>query len=292
VGSPAPRRRFGFGLIELFVVIGLIAVLLALLLPAVQAAREAARMTQCRNHLHQIGLALQSYHASMGVFPSSVVGTSGNAAANHLLHTWMTLILPYADEATLFNAYNFSVRFNQPANATVVSRTVEQFLCPSALNSSLVVSGFAINNYAANGGTQPSIFDGFMFPSSSIAMRDMVDGTSRTLAVGEMIHETLGWARGADGSRGGGGSGCSNGFARGVVRWWKCCAPCAKPGIHPDISTCNNSCERRFQFNSTHAGGSFFAFADGHVQFLSTNLDVMTLRALMTRAGHELGDRF
>ena len=282
----------GFTILELLVVITIIALLVALLLPAVQAAREAARKTQCRNNLHQIGLALQNYHSSHCVFPSSVVGTTGSAAANHLLHTWMTMILPYNDQEPAYNAYNFSVRFSHSANATVVSLPVEQFLCPSAPSTPLVVNGFAVNNYAASGGTEPQVFDGIMFPISSVSMRDILDGSSLTLAAGEIVHETLGWARGADGSGSGGGGGCSNGFARGVARWWKCCSVCAKPGMNPDETACNNSCERRFQFSSMHEGGSFFAYADGHVQFLSENMDVMALRAMSTRGKQESIDHF
>src|SRR5262245_31955843 len=100
-------RRLAFTLIELLVVIAIIGVLTALLLPAVQAAREAARKTQCRNNLHQVGIALQNYQASHGVFPSSVVGTSPMPALNHQLHTWMTMILPYEDQMPIYNSYNF-----------------------------------------------------------------------------------------------------------------------------------------------------------------------------------------
>lgn len=291
-----PKRQ-AFTLIELLVVIAIIAVLIALLLPAVQAAREAGRKTQCRNNMHQIGIALQNYHASHGVFPSSVVGTSANPALNELLHTWMTMILPYEDHAPLYNGYNFSVRYNNPSNTTVGGQVVEQYLCPSAPVTDWVVAGFGINHYGASGGTDTQVFDGIMFPISSIGIRDILDGTSQTFAAGEIVHDILGWARGADttgsgGGGGGGGGGCNNGFARGVVRWWKCCAACAKPGVNPDLTTCQNSCERRFQFSSMHEGGLHFAFADGHVQFLSENIDVTLLRAMTTRSGQETMDHF
>lgn len=282
--SVSPRA---FTSIELLVVIAIIAVLVALLLPAVQAAREAARKTQCRNHLHQIGVALQNYHASHATLPSSVVGTTGNAASNHLLHTWLAMILPYEEADAVYHAYNFSLRFSDTANATVCARPLEQYLCPSAASASLINAGFAVGNYAANSGTNPLASDGVMFPISSVNMRDISDGTSQTLAAGEIVFETLGWARGADGGGGGGGGGCSNGFARGVARWWKCCTACARPGINPHATACNNSCERRFQFSSMHEGGAFFAFADGHVQFLSEDMNTDSLRAMATRAGQE-----
>jgi prepilin-type processing-associated H-X9-DG protein len=276
----------------LLVVIGIIAVLIALLLPAVQMAREAARRSQCKNNLHQIGVALHNYQSSHGVLPSSVVGTSGGAAQNHSLHTWLTMILPYVEQDVLYNGYNFSLRYSHATNATVVRQAVEGYLCPSVPNEPLVQAGFGVNNYAASGGTEPQVFDGVMFPISSVGIRDIVDGTSQTLAAGEIIHETLGWARGADATGGGGGGGCSNGFARGVVRWWKCCTACAQPGVNPFQTGCNGSCERRFQFSSMHKGGLHFAFADGHVQFLSENIDVMLLRAMTTRSGQETMDHF
>jgi prepilin-type N-terminal cleavage/methylation domain-containing protein/prepilin-type processing-associated H-X9-DG protein len=285
-------KRRGFTLIEVLVVIAIIAVLIALLLPAVQAAREAGRKAQCRNNLHQIGLALQNYHASHGVFPSSVVGTSGGAAQKQLLHTWLVMILPYEDQAALYNAYNFDVRYSDAVNSTVAGQVVEQYLCPSALNNPPISNGFAAGNYAANSGTEPGVFDGIMFPISSIRIGDILDGTSQTIAAGEIAYEKLGWARGADASGGGGGGGCSNGFARGVARWWKCCSACATPGVNPYPTTCNNGCERRFQFSSQHGGGVTFAFADGHARFLSDATDVGVLRAMITRSGQETMDNF
>jgi prepilin-type N-terminal cleavage/methylation domain-containing protein/prepilin-type processing-associated H-X9-DG protein len=291
IHHPKPQRP-AFTLIELLVVIAVIAVLIALLLPAVQAAREASRKTQCRNNMHQIGIALQNYHASHGVFPSSVVGTVATPAQNHQLHTWMTMILPYEDQSPIYNAYNFAVRYSFPQNATAVGQVVEQYLCPSNSVPLQVVNGFGLNNYVGCGGSDPQVFDGIMFPISSVSIKNISDGTSQTLAAGEAIYDILGWAQGADtsGSGGGGGtgtSGCNNGFQRGVIRWWKCCAACAQPGINPPVTTCQNSCERKFQFSSQHSGGANFAFADGHAQFITQNIDAMTLRAMTTRAGEE-----
>src|SRR2546426_4171895 len=137
-------HRGGFTLIELLVVIAIIAVLIALLLPAVQMAREAARRTQCRNNLKQIGIALNAYHESLGVFPPgrlrSMLDTEGRcySAYAHLL--------PYLGEINIYNAINFLLNPEhvpwgtgssgplQPENTTAMSQTLETMLCPSDLS--------------------------------------------------------------------------------------------------------------------------------------------------------------
>ena len=122
--------RRGFTLIELLVVIAIITILIALLLPAVQNAREAARRSQCRNTLKQIGLALHNYEGSHRVFPMGVLGSSSTPSAANQLHTWMTLQLPYLDQAPLQKQYNFNVAYNHANNTTVVKTTLPAYLCP------------------------------------------------------------------------------------------------------------------------------------------------------------------
>lgn len=87
---------------------------------------------------------------------------------------------------------------------------------------------------------------------------------------------------------GGGGGGAMQGFARDVLRWWRCASSCAVAGINPPQTTCSVSCERKFQFSSPHEGGCHFAFADGHGCFVSENIDVAVFRALLTRSGGEV----
>jgi prepilin-type N-terminal cleavage/methylation domain-containing protein len=150
----APRsQRRGFTLIELLVVIAIIAILIALLLPAVQQAREAARRTQCRNNLKQIGLALHNYHDTFNIFPYSVMnpGVCANAAspfrpATRLGHRGWSLLLPYIDQAPLYNTINFNFSATEvqragvtgvlvgtvaPDNSAAFSRSLAAFLCPS-----------------------------------------------------------------------------------------------------------------------------------------------------------------
>lgn len=281
--------RKGFTLIELLVVIAIIAVLIALLLPAVQQAREAARRSQCKNNLKQIGLALANYESSHRVFPPGVLGNSGQANQNQRLHTWLAMILPELEQATLQNKYDFNVRFDDPLNSTAVKTILPVFQCPSSVtppDSPL----YAPTNYAGNAGTQAGQNDGFLFPLSKIAHRDIIDGTSSTIACGEIHFELGGWARGAmntgGGGGGGGGGGAAQSFARAVMRWWGC-SGCASSGMNPKGSN-----ERKFLFSSPHVGGAQFAFVDGHVSFLSENLDQQVQKALLTIGNGEVVGEF
>lgn len=290
--------RRGFTLIELLVVIAIIAILVALLLPAVQNAREAARRSQCRNNLKQIGLALHNYEASHRVFPSGVLGNSSTGSTSNLLHTWLTLQLPYLEQSALAAKYNRIQPFDHVSNAAVVLQTLPAYLCPSQSDIQPVGGLWGQSHYAANAGTQPGQNNGLLFPLSSITLRDVRDGTSQTIAVSEIAFEFGGWARGAmnlaggGGAGGGSGGGGSQGYARAVLRWWQAAAACAIPGINPPQTTCSSSCERRFQFSSAHTSGVHALMCDGQVRFLNEKLNAVTLRNLMTRAGQEVIGEF
>lgn len=281
-------KRRAFTLIELLVVIAIIAVLIALLLPAVQQAREAARRTQCRNNLKQLGLGLHNYEASARIFPFGVLGATGTASATNPLHTWHSQILPYLDQQPLYASYQFSVPFSDPANQAVVKTTIPGFLCPSNPDLGPVSGAWGQNHYAGNAGVQSGTNDGLVYPLSGVQMRDLLDGASQTLAAGEIAFELGGWARGSfPGSGGGGGSGGGQGYARAVMRWWQAPPACARPGLNPPASSCNNSVERSLQFSSMHTGGMQALMCDGRVVFLSENTDLNVQRAIATRAGGE-----
>src|SRR5262245_51513932 len=125
--SARTRGRRGFTLIELLVVIAIIAVLVSLLLPAVQQAREAARRTQCKNNMQQMGLAVANYESSHGVFPP---GRIEDAATNDW-HSWAALILPLIDQANMYDQYNTQLFWKDPANAGIVGTPLPFYLCPS-----------------------------------------------------------------------------------------------------------------------------------------------------------------
>ncbi len=296
-----PPVRRGFTLIELLVVIAVIAILVALLLPAVQAAREAARRSQCVNNLKQIGLALQNYHDSVGILAPGYVSTfdtGGNDTGPGW--GWAAMLLPQVEQSPLFNAINFNLAVEAQANSTGRLANVSAFLCPSDTTASAfyavnrdVATGAARNNicqvapsnYVAmygNGEPGPD-GDGVFFRDSRVGLRDITDGTSQTLVVGERSHR-LGeatWTGSVTGALlfptdnddiGRYRAETSSGMVLGHVGEGK--GPGDRGG---DINT----------FYSLHSAGVNFLFADGHVQFLKTTMAYKTYQALATRAGGE-----
>ena len=278
-------KRRAFTLIELLVVIAIIAVLIALLLPAVQQAREAARRTQCKNNLKQLGLALHNYESSARVFPFGVLGVNGTATNTNQLHTWHSQILPYVDQQSLFAAYQSNVPFSDPANQALVRQKIPGFLCPTHPDQGPVSGAWGQNHYAGNAGVQSGTNDGIVYPLSSVQIRDIVDGTSQTLAAGEIAYDLGGWARGSfPGLGGGGGGGGGQGYARAVMRWWQAPNACTRPGLNPPVGTCTSN----LQFSSLHVGGMHALMCDGRVVFLSESMDANVQRAIATRGGGEL----
>jgi prepilin-type N-terminal cleavage/methylation domain-containing protein/prepilin-type processing-associated H-X9-DG protein len=280
------NHRDGFTLVELLVVIAIIGALVALLLPAVQTAREAARRSICRGKLHQHGVALTTYHDTYGVLPPAV---DDNFGGSDRLHTWCVMILPYVEEGPLHELYDFNSSPDSDNNRRVVSQRLSIYSCPSSDEAYYEGDGhFARGDYAACSGIQPGINGGVMFPASQTRFKKITDGLSKTLLVGELYYHNLGWARGSAAGTTGGGGGGGSAFSRGVSRWWTCASACAQPGLNPPQTTCSNYCERRFQFSAPHAGGVQFAFCDGHVAFLADTIDLERLKAMTTIAGVEI----
>ena len=300
--GPRSKQR-AFTLIELLVVISIIGVLIALLLPAVQAAREAARRAQCVNNLKQLGLALHSYEGTHLTFPPGYVSNfdaEGNDTGPGW--GWAAMLLPQFEQTSLFNSVNFSLAIEQPSNLTSRLPTVGVFACPSdphppsywAVNRDAAtgaprqnVCEVASSNYVAmygNGEPGPG-GDGLFFRNSRVSLKDITDGTSQTLALGERSHR-LGeatWVGSVTNAImfptdnddiGRYRTETSSGMVLGHVG----------EGVGPG--------DRRGdvnQFFSLHSGGGVnFLFADGHVTFLKSAMNYRVYKALATRAGGEV----
>jgi prepilin-type N-terminal cleavage/methylation domain-containing protein/prepilin-type processing-associated H-X9-DG protein len=298
-------RRTGFTLIELLVVIAIIAVLIALLLPAVQQAREAARRTQCRNNLKQIGLALHNYHDAHLTFPSGWIGVTAGVPTPHDGSNgagWGTMILPYVDQANLYNLFNSHVNIENPLNDAFRLTPLSMFRCPSDSqpdrflieeegSPGTVICELPTANYVADFGTieidgcenapgTPPVSsggqclgDGAFFHNSVIKLKDLTDGTSNTLIAGERrTNVTLGWYSTWVGR-----------VAEGEEAFQRVTGSQDHTPNHPDAHFDD--------FSSTHEGGAHFVLGDGHVRFISENIDTRLYQALGTiRGGEVLGE--
>ncbi len=300
-------KRRGFTLIELLVVIAIIAVLIALLLPAVQQAREAARRTQCKNNLKQIGLALHNYHDVHLVFPPSSTsgfgagvwnypGTGPSDPAIHL-HSFASLILPFLEQANIYNTIDYDVSSLDPANQEMAKQVLPFYLCPTysgrttsddpLYTTTVGYDSFAIRNYVAMGavsvlglsGAVPA--EGVMYPGSSTNFGKITDGTTNTIMIAETREEKSSvWIDGTS--------------AAVAARWTDLSSPTFAGntvsinytpyfpgGVFP------NSIGQEYGPSSQHEGGAHHLICDGSVHFLSENMDVELYDSLTTRSGGE-----
>lgn len=296
------EMRRGFTLIELLVVIAIIAVLVALLLPAVQQAREAARRTQCKNNLKQIGVALHNYHDSSRCLPPgyiSLFDSSGNDLGSGW--GWAAMLLPQMDQSPAYNQVNFNVGIEQPVNANLRVLRLPALLCPSD-SAPLVwqawqrdpstgaqislICDLAPTNYIGMFGTsEPSgDGDGVFFRNSRVGFQDIVDGTSQTIAVGERSFDL------AEATWTGAVTGAvlipnpNSSVGSGPPEY----APAMILGHNGDGFTPGDRRSHASNFYSRHVGGVQFLFADGHVAFLISSMNYGVYRALATRAGGEV----
>jgi prepilin-type N-terminal cleavage/methylation domain-containing protein len=286
----AARRR-GFTLIELLVVIAIIAVLIALLLPAVQQAREAARRTQCKNNLHQLGLALHNYEETHKVIPSIFYGLHDKyvptIGPGECRWAWTMMLLPFIDQANLYNALDTTtdakVAFNTPAKLALMQLPMPSLRCPSDLQGQLntdrnyqVATGQATplyistSNYPCVGGNDAN--DGaFPRDNKAVRFRDFIDGLSNTAVIGERSAPPV--RRGDEGAWAATWAAGTN--DPGEIWGFALDKAVGGLGIFRPTDCESLTGDKRPQecFTSLHAGGTHFLLGDGSVRFVSQNIN-------------------
>jgi prepilin-type N-terminal cleavage/methylation domain-containing protein/prepilin-type processing-associated H-X9-DG protein len=282
--SPQPRARrpgAAFTLVELLVVIAIIGILVALLLPAVQSAREAARRVKCSNHLKQIGLALHNYHDVHNAFPP---GTIDYGVPDSQEWGWAVFMLPYVEQQGLYdqlapNNRRFVELLSDPAARTLCQFHLELFRCPSDRTPRLLQGTDQVRDLDGVAPVGPNFFgatsnyigvtgfweigidpaNGLFGANSEVDFRDLVDGTSNTFAVGERdFYCAAGLWAGVRDARGRGPRGAD--YVLGRVSY----------KLNAAKNVGNPSCCQAF--SSSHPGGAQFALCDGSVRFVSENI--------------------
>jgi prepilin-type N-terminal cleavage/methylation domain-containing protein/prepilin-type processing-associated H-X9-DG protein len=301
-----PRRKCGgFTLVELLVVIAIIAVLIGLLLPAVQKAREAAGRAQCQNNLKQMALATYAYQEDYGSYPHH--GNNAGAGGG----CWLVVLLPYVEQGNLFQAIaNLTKGADDDAMRSgpnaLGATTPSVFVCPidslptppiwqlTAGPTSKWPNGqyCGLESYGPNGGTSAHVDsngwpqDGVIIPSSSskpTQLTDITDGTSQTLLFGERCNYDAVYQQAKGTSFAPVGNGWYSKKSNiGNLLW-------AKPGIPvnyriPAPYTSANLLNREYAYGSNHPGGANVAFVDGSVHFLSNSTGTDVLQYLSMRS--------
>lgn len=280
------RRGLGFTLVELLVVIAILGVLIGLLLPAVQSARESARRLSCSNQMRQIGLAFQNYE---GVYKRLPVGS---IESNFI--SGFASILPFLEQTQTFTAYDFSLYYTHPFNVAVSRQRIATYLCPSmTLPREVPIEPQEVGapcSYLLNEGTRDYMVqhDGlfglswprFGFRNRSVAFRDCVDGLSHTMAVGETTYHfpDLVWSASA--------GPLANRPRWGTARW---IVGYPRVSMGSTIYPLNvHRMPNVGGYTSMHGSGLHFLHADGATRFYGNHADPIVVSAMSTRANYEV----
>ncbi len=315
------RPGAGFTLVELLVVIAIIGILVALLLPAIQAAREAARRSQCQNNLKQLGVAFLNYENTKKEFPLAI--KQADAVTKHGLNNWAPFVLSHLEEGNLVAGYDLKEDWWREPNRTIVQTFLTVLICPSTPDPKRIQDKpetippnktGACGDYFTPAGVHLDINNVLpadqQYPNTGVDLRGVIrweeeknyhnriasisDGTSHSILVGECAGREDVWRQGVKfnvdytGSpkiraRGGAWATSDNAYEIGQRKAWN-----TSFDPIPGTVAINNSNEWGHCFYGFHPGTANFAFADGSVRTYSSSIELRTLAEKVTRAGEEV----
>ncbi|HLW67659.1 MAG TPA: DUF1559 domain-containing protein [Gemmataceae bacterium] len=315
-------KRKAFTLIELLVVIAIIAILIGLLLPAVQKVRAAAARIQCENNLKQLGLAAHNYHDTYGRLPPGINLPVSNQSGALFPSDWelsqgiysyppvpgqffslFEALLPFFEQDNLQKNLNFSQReyINCNGPNSYGAQVIKILICPSDMMPQGNVTVyqnqyyFGMNSYGGNGGTYAYYYDfgklksdGIFFINSTINIQQITDGTANTVMFGERYHYDKGWTSGSTNIGNLGGWAWANFNAtEDYILSARVPINYTIPAGQPNPPSFTYTDPRICAFGSGHTGGANFGLCDGSVRFIPDSTDLATLQALCTRNGGE-----
>jgi prepilin-type N-terminal cleavage/methylation domain-containing protein/prepilin-type processing-associated H-X9-DG protein len=294
--------REGFTLIELLVVIAIIAILIGLLLPAVQKVREAAARMSCQNNLKQIGLAIHNYHDSYQKTPPTYTGTGSGAPTGQPYNSWMAFVLPYIEQDNVKRAYNLNLNCYDPGNTAIISTRVKVYECPSSANAphtetytfthptlgTYTYTNAATSDYTAVYSISPQLVNSGLIPTPvgsrlsiitvpEIAFTSVTDGLSNTIMVAENANRPQQWRAGK----------MTDPIASQGGAWAHFKSLTITGSTYDGVTTpgpCAINCRNdMFGIYAQHTGGANAVFGDGSVRFLKQSMSIQTLAAMVTR---------